>query len=328
MEFKIHAPGGDSLQIFHGLPGNFKGHILPLHTPTAVLSDFGNMIFQNYYGDGFTIWFSNYNIIHQTEIIGRADIPVLELHIQFVNEFFTSWDTVGEKTMKQYQYNLTFTPFVQNKASFRGGNIYHTFDIHFTIPYLEKLSPHFPVLDKFLSKVVKGQPADMSKMDRYLAPSMIQIVNSLLNCPYKNGAAAFFIEAKVIELLLMVLQDCSEENPLGVTRLSNYDIEMLHMMKDHVAKEFENPLTLKELSKKFTINEFKLKKGFKYLFGTTVYDYMNNIRMDKAQQLVLETNLSINEIADLSGFEERAAFDKAFKKHFGYTAAYLRRHKK
>jgi AraC-like DNA-binding protein len=255
-------------------------------------------------------------------------MQVLELHIQFVNEFFTSWDTVGEKTMKQYQYNLTFTPFVQNKANFKGGNVYHTFDIHFTIPYLEKLSPYFPVLDKFLSKVVKGQPADMSKMDRYLSPAMIQIVNSLLNCPYKNGVATFYIEAKVVELLLMVLQDCSEENPLGATKLTEYDKEMLRSMKIYVEKEFENPLTLKELSRKFTINEYKLKKGFKFLFGTTVFDHMNSIRMDKAQQLILETELSISEIADLTGFENRASFDKAFKRHFGYTAAYLRRHKK
>lgn len=328
MEFKIHAPGGDSLQILHALPQNFKGFVLPMHTATEVKADFGNMIFQNYNADGFSIWFSNYDIIHPTQIVGKADMPVLELHIQFVNEFFTSWDTVGEKMMKQYQYNLTYTPFVQNKANLKAGNIFLTFDIHFTIPYLEKLAPHFPVLDRFLSKVIKGQPADMSKMDRYLSPAMIQVVNSLLNCPYKNGVATFFIEAKIVELLLMVLQDCSEENPLGATILTEYDKEMLRSMKSYVEKEFENPLTLKELSKKFTINEYKLKKGFKFLFGTTVFDHMNTIRMDKAHQLILETELSISEIADLTGFEDRAAFDKAFKRHFGYTAAYLRRHKK
>lgn len=327
MEFKIIAPGGDNLQILHGLSPSFKGHLLPQHLATQVQADFGSIIFQNYQGDGFSIWYSNYNIINATTLTGRADIPVLELHIQMLNDFHSDWDGVGEQLLKSYQYNLTFTPFVHNKASFRGGKAYYTFDIHFTLPYLQKLTPHFPVLDRFLSLVEKKKPVNISGHDRFLTHEMIALVHQMLRCPYKNGAAAFFMEAKVIELLLMVLHECSNESLTPPIKLSPYDIEMLHQAKQLVVSDFENPPSLMQLAKKVGINDFKLKKGFKHLFGTTVFDYMNKVRMEKAKQLLLETDLPIEDIAMMTGFEFTSNFNKAFKKHFNCTAAYLRRQK-
>ena len=53
---------------------------------------------------------------------------------------------------------------------------------------------------------------------------------------------------------------------------------------------------------------------------------MNRMRMEKAALTLLETDLQVEEIASLTGFEDRAAFDKAFKKHFSCTPVYYRKH--
>lgn len=327
MEFKLIAPGGDDLEIIHQLPESFNGYTLPATTATEVKFAFGNMVFQNYVGEGFSIWYSNYHIVHETILIGRADLPVLELHIQMANEFFNDWDGIGAKLLKQHNYNLTYTPFVMNKVKFIGGKQYFTFDIHFTAAYLQKLAPHFPVLDKFLNQVEKDQPAGISKQDRFLSPAMVKIVYELLNCPYKNGVAAFFIEAKVVELLLMILNECSAEQTLGAVRLDNTDIDKFHAIRDLIDLNTRQPKTLSELSREFLLNLDKLKKGFRFLFGVPVYKYMITVRMNKAKQLVIETNLTFEEIADQTGFADRASFDKAFKKHFKCTPAYFRKHK-
>jgi len=325
MEFKIIAPGGDNLEIIHAMPHTFKGHVLPLTTATHVKADFGNMVFQNYCGEGFSIWYSNYDIVHETLLVGRADLPVLELHIQLANAFQNDWDGIGEKFIKRHHYNLTYTPFVMNKVKFMKGRHYFTFDIHFKSEYLQKLAPHFPVLDRFLNLVEKGKPADISKLDRFLSPAMVKIAFEVLNCPYKNGVADFFIEAKVIELLLMVLDDCSDEQPLGAVRLDSTDIDKFHAIKSLIEENINHPKTLSQISKEFLMNQDKLKKGFKYLFGVPVYKYMNTVRMNKAKQLVAETNLMFEEIAEQTGFADRASFDKTFKKHFKCTPAYFRK---
>jgi AraC-like DNA-binding protein len=325
MDFKIIAPGGNELQIIHALPSAYAVQVLPMSKAVEVKAAFGNMIFQHYAGNGFDIWFSNYFIQHKTELIGAGNIPVLELHIQFMNEFVNTWDGIGEKTLRSYQYNLSYTPFLNNKASFGAGKPYHTFDIHFDVSYLQRLSEHFPALDRFLALVEKKVATDISEIDRFLTPETVAIVNQMIKCPFKNGVAAHYIEAKVTELLLLILDHVSQKHPLAPIKLSDYDIECLHEVKDLVAKNFENPLSIMQLAKKAGINDFKLKKGFKYLFGTTVFDYLQSIRMEKAKKLLLETELTIEQIAYTIGYEFPNNFTPAFKKQFGCTPADFRR---
>ena len=74
------------------------------------------------------------------------------------------------------------------------------------------------------------------------------------------------------------------------------------------------------------MNEFKLKKGFKYLFGAPVFAFRKISKMEKAKDLLLNANLSIDEIAFMTGFDHPSNFNKAFKKHFLYTPVELKRY--
>ncbi|NCU06276.1 MAG: helix-turn-helix transcriptional regulator, partial [Chitinophagaceae bacterium] len=87
-------------------------------------------------------------------------------------------------------------------------------------------------------------------------------------------------------------------------------------------------ITLQQLSRKVGINEFKLKKGFKQLFGDTVFGYRHTVRMERAKEIILETKLEFSDIAFMTGFEHAENFHKAFKKYHGYTAVELRKYGK
>ena len=327
MEFKLIAPASENLEIISTLPPDFKGYVLPQQTATHVQSNFANILYQHYSDDGFEIWYNNYEILHDTVLMARADKPFLELHIQYSNELLDNWHGIGEKLTRSYEYNLTYTPFTIRKIQIPSKTLYSTFDIRFQLNFLLELAPCYPLLGTLVDTVTKGKPMEIFKIDRFLSPSMVQLVQQMLDCTYKAESAKFFMKAKVIELLLMVLEDCSETNPLGPVRLSTHDVDMLMQVKTLVQESIDAPMTLLELARKVGINEFKLKKGFKHLFGTTVYDYLTSLRMEKAKQMLLETDLRFDEISELVGFADRASFDKAFKKHFSYTPAYLRKYK-
>ena len=325
MEFKIFAPGGNEIQIISELPPSLRNESLPFTETIIGKAEFGQMIFRNYQGDGFHIWYSNYLIKHDTEIKGRADMMVLELHIQFRNQFAIDWDQVGKNDLHPFQFNLTYTPFVNNWAKFIGGKEYYTFDIHFTKEYLQKLAPFFPMLHKFLEQVEKGQPANLSEMDQFLTPGMITMVNQLLQCSFKIGVAKFYIEAKVMELLIMALDHVSGNHIIAPIKLSAYDVERLHEAKDILLSDFENKISLLQLSRKVGINDFKLKKGFKHLFGSTVFDYQQSAKMEAAMKELKETNKPVEEIAYSIGYDFVSNFNVAFKKHYGFPPGYLRK---
>jgi len=82
------------------------------------------------------------------------------------------------------------------------------------------------------------------------------------------------------------------------------------MMLQHL----DEPLTIRELSRKVAMNECYLKKGFKEIFGTTIYDYFQRERMEKARQLLYEQGLSVSEVASRMGYSSISHFSTAFKK--------------
>ncbi len=325
MEFQIFAPGGNEIQIVSEIPEVLKKQTLPFNETVIGKAEFGQMVFRNYKGNGFNIWYSNYFIKHDTEVKARTDVMVLELHIQFQNQFMIDWDKVGKNDLLPFQFNLTYTPFVNNWAKFIGGKDCHTFDIHFTKEYLQQLAPFFPLLYKFLEQVEKGQPANLSELDHFLNPGMIIIVNQLLQCSFSPDVAKFYIESKVMELLIMALDHVSGNHIIAPIKLSKYDIERLHEAKQILLGDFENKISLVQLARKVGINDFKLKKGFKHLFGSTVFDYQQSAKMEAAMKELKETNKPAEEIAYSIGYDFVSNFNSAFKKHFGFSPGYVRK---
>ena len=70
------------------------------------------------------------------------------------------------------------------------------------------------------------------------------------------------------------------------------------------------------LSKRVCLNEFKLKKGFKELFGVPVYTYVLDKRLELARDL-LEKKLYVSDVANLVGYGNMSHFAAAFRKKYG-----------
>ena len=80
-----------------------------------------------------------------------------------------------------------------------------------------------------------------------------------------------------------------------------------------------------------THNEEKLKKGFEQMFQTTPFQYLRDRRLEQAQQLLMDTEQSIEEVARIIGYANRSKFAAAFRKKFGVNPKSFQlhsRHKK
>ncbi|HVV95603.1 MAG TPA: helix-turn-helix domain-containing protein, partial [Rhodanobacteraceae bacterium] len=65
-------------------------------------------------------------------------------------------------------------------------------------------------------------------------------------------------------------------------------------------------------------------RAFSTVYGETTHAVLVEHRLGRAHRLINESGLAINEIARASGFENRCAFSRSFKRRFGITAADLR----
>jgi AraC-like DNA-binding protein len=170
-------------------------------------------------------------------------------------------------------------------------------------------------VDDLFNNFIKGQPFQSILM---LQPRMLEVVNHILQCPFKGLTRYLFIESKVMELLALQIDQIKNSSSV-MDPISRADVEKLSALRDFVEKNYLEPLSLAGLSKSFSLNEFKLKKGYKLLFRTTVFGHINSLRMDKARLLLSQKEMTVSEIASFIGYKSIGSFSAEYKKRFGHA---------
>ena len=150
-----------------------------------------------------------------------------------------------------------------------------------------------------------------------------QIIQDILHCPYTNGLKNLFLFSKSLELLVLQAELYGEGKELPFIKTEN-DRKKLVEARDYLSLHLENPPSLNELSKLVGLNEYKLKRGFKELFQTTVFGFIHHERMQQAKRLLLDTDKSAKEIAYATGYSSPQHFSAAFKREFGVSPKSVR----
>ncbi|MEP6512719.1 MAG: AraC family transcriptional regulator [Parafilimonas sp.] len=154
------------------------------------------------------------------------------------------------------------------------------------------------------------------------------VLNALVNHSYSGAMENIFINSKVHELLLHSVECLVDENEEGFTCRFLADEagrERIYKARDILLQHIGEPITIKELSRKVAINECYLKKGFKEIFGTTIFDFYQQQRMEHAKYLLYQKSLSVTDVSALLGYSFISHFSAAFKKHTGLKPCELLR---
>lgn len=107
--------------------------------------------------------------------------------------------------------------------------------------------------------------------------------------------------------------------------LSKSELKSITKIGDYVNLNIERRITINELSKVSGINPKKLQEGFQYLYGESISNLVQRIRMEKARQLLQNTNLTASEICYKIGISSRSYFSKLFFETYGIKPSVLKR---
>lgn len=80
-----------------------------------------------------------------------------------------------------------------------------------------------------------------------------------------------------------------------------------------------------EFAKELNVSPSLLFKKIKALTGCSIVDFIKNVRMQKAHEMMADASLSISDIAFRCGFSSVGYFSTVFKKHFGCTPSEARK---
>ena len=150
-------------------------------------------------------------------------------------------------------------------------------------------------------------------------PPANMTIHQMLNCPYQYPLKRLYLESKALELIThklaqVVFPESTLKNP---STLRPDDIERIHHAKEIISRDLENPPTLFELATLVGLTHTKLNRGFRKIYGTTVFGYLHKIRLERAKLLLEEQRMNVTEVAFTVGYNSLPSFSSAFSKHFG-----------
>jgi AraC-like DNA-binding protein len=153
-----------------------------------------------------------------------------------------------------------------------------------------------------------------------LSPNIHLVLQQILNCPYTGSIQQVYLEGKALELIALQsvhFLQFDRSNPHQSLKRS--DVERIHQARAIVTQRLENPPSLLGLARAVGLNDCTLKRGFRQVFGTTVFSYIRQQRLMKARQLLQDTEMSVAEVTCLVGYTHPGHFAAAFKREFGVS---------
>jgi AraC-like DNA-binding protein len=194
-------------------------------------------------------------------------------------------------------------------------------DIHLESPELLQsfitgsLNPIYP---EILKKLIETDQNPYFQID-YTTPEMRVALEQIINCPFTGLTKKIYLESKCLEIISLKLEQLAtiESNSTKLPTLKRDDIDRIYYAKEILTENLDNPPSLIELARQVGLNDYKLKLGFRQVFGTTAFSYLHQQRMEKARQLLLEGKMNVKEVARAVGYANQSRFATAFRKQFG-----------
>lgn len=93
----------------------------------------------------------------------------------------------------------------------------------------------------------------------------------------------------------------------------------VNKIMDYIQKNYQTDISLETIASTFWIHKVYLAKIFKQETGKSVNEYIRQIRIEKAKELLIKENIRISEIVTATGFNSPQSFYTIFKKHVGMS---------
>ena len=145
------------------------------------------------------------------------------------------------------------------------------------------------------------------------------VIDALVNHQYSGSLENIYVNAQLQMLLLYSMDTLFDKGDAISCRFLNSetDREKVAKARNILLQSLGDPITIKELSRKVAMNECYLKKGFKEMFGSTIFEFYQSQRMEHAKYLLYEKGLNVTDVSIMLGYSSISHFSTAFKKQTG-----------
>lgn len=249
--------------------------------------------------------------------------------------FFLNQEILEDKINNQKNEYLPFhnyiyyTPDESNVEIYFKKNItYINLDLYVDTTFFHEFIQETKSINTFISSIDKSKFVRLVEDGIPITPQMLHILLEMKECILTGIPRQYFMKGRIMNILQLIFEWIETYKLTKIDSLTSSfkenDVKILHEIHDFILNHPKDFYTIEQLSIQFAINDFKLKKGFKELFGMGIFQFSSQIRMEQALHLLKHSDLSIKEIAYNVGYSSPSSFSVAFKKECGVSPNKIR----
>jgi AraC-like DNA-binding protein len=202
----------------------------------------------------------------------------------------------------------------------RAANEQHQFlTVEFSCPFLARhLDGMEATLHPVVSAAIKDCPCKhVTGNTVRLSASQQQLIGTLRQPPVYAAAQPLWYQCKALELAVTFLMQPPPENELFCTRQQRLAQERVEQVIFLLEQNLASPLSLEELGKKIGCSHFYLSRIFSAQTGKTITQYLRQLRMERAAELLKSREYNVTEVSLEVGYASLSHFSAAFHETFG-----------
>lgn len=307
------------------LPANYAAIDVPITENLVTIDNaFGKGRYHEMYFEGMHIAFGDLRWKERTLLTFDVDYETVEMHFDLSGKTLTEIAGFNQTSFSfdSRQHNIIYCPGVKGKIEFCTG--VNMMEINIRPELFRKYIAGNDAFKEFVSQMDQQNPAILGEHHLSITPAMFMTIDAIIKCNRTGTFKRLYLESKVIELLLLQLEQFNLHTCNDYCSLKPNEMEKMYHAREIIHQRTHEPHSLRKLAMEIGTNEFTLKKGFKEVFGTTVFNMLSDLKMEHAKQLVMDGDKSITEISQVVGYKNAAHFCTAFKRKFSVTPGKLR----
>lgn len=145
---------------------------------------------------------------------------------------------------------------------------------------------------------------------------ILDIAEATLHEPYAGALRALHRESQALRFMVEVGSMLRAENDL-IRSLGERQFARICHAREIFDRSLVSPPKVLDLARELGVNVTTLQANFKAAFGTTVFGYVRQRRLEMGRSLIFDHKLAIAEAGYRVGFNSAAAFTAAYRRHFG-----------
>jgi AraC-like DNA-binding protein len=168
-----------------------------------------------------------------------------------------------------------------------------------------------------LKSFIVGVPGELAYCQLPLDAQMLELATKLVDNPYPGALGLLYTEAVALELLCVAVASFVSFTNCPGDRYSERELRCLHAARELLLEQMTPVPTTRSVARRVGLNETTLKRGFRVIFGETIFDFSLRCRMQHALGLLRDQHQPVARVAEAVGYGHQTSFATAFRRHFG-----------